>query len=258
MCLAMNPDKLEPGERCAADQQPQLRGPARQRRPHAPGLARHGRRRRHPRPVRGYPRVGVQELSGSSRDRQFDDIPFEDIHEPFTKHTGLVAVMDRADVDTDQIIPKQFLKRIERTGFEQLLFFDWRYLRRRQRQSGLRVESAGSPRRLDPGRPPQLRLRLQPRARRVGAGELRLPRRDRPQLCRHLLQQLLQERRAADQLDEEQVEQLFRRFARASGLPADGGPGSPHDHATPSDCSSASKSTTSAATACCTAWTTSA
>lgn len=47
--------------------------------------------------------------------------------QPFTNHTGLVAVMDRADVDTDQIIPKQFLKRIERTGYEKFLFFDWRY-----------------------------------------------------------------------------------------------------------------------------------
>jgi 3-isopropylmalate/(R)-2-methylmalate dehydratase small subunit len=47
--------------------------------------------------------------------------------QPFTKHTGLVAVMDRADVDTDQIIPKQFLKRIERAGYEKFLFFDWRY-----------------------------------------------------------------------------------------------------------------------------------
>ena len=45
----------------------------------------------------------------------------------FTQHTGLVAVMDRADVDTDQIIPKQFLKRIERSGYEKFLFFDWRY-----------------------------------------------------------------------------------------------------------------------------------
>jgi 3-isopropylmalate/(R)-2-methylmalate dehydratase small subunit len=45
----------------------------------------------------------------------------------FTKHTGLVAAMDRANVDTDQIIPKQFLKRIERTGFGQFLFFDWRF-----------------------------------------------------------------------------------------------------------------------------------
>jgi 3-isopropylmalate/(R)-2-methylmalate dehydratase small subunit len=47
---------------------------------------------------------------------------------PFTQHTGLVVPMDRANVDTDQIIPKQFLKRIERTGFGQFLFFDWRFL----------------------------------------------------------------------------------------------------------------------------------
>lgn len=46
----------------------------------------------------------------------------------FTKHTGLVVTMDRANVDTDQIIPKQFLKRIERTGFGEFLFYDWRYL----------------------------------------------------------------------------------------------------------------------------------
>ena len=48
--------------------------------------------------------------------------------EPFTSHTGVVAALDRANVDTDQIIPKQFLKRIERTGFGQFLFFDWRFL----------------------------------------------------------------------------------------------------------------------------------
>lgn len=47
---------------------------------------------------------------------------------PFTKHTGIAAAMDRANVDTDQIIPKQFLKRIERSGFGQFLFFDWRFL----------------------------------------------------------------------------------------------------------------------------------
>ena len=46
---------------------------------------------------------------------------------PFTIHTGLVACMDRANVDTDQIIPKQFLKRIERTGYGPFLFYDWRY-----------------------------------------------------------------------------------------------------------------------------------
>ena len=47
--------------------------------------------------------------------------------EPFTKLTGLAAPLDRVNTDTDQIIPKQFLKRIERTGFGQYLFFDWRY-----------------------------------------------------------------------------------------------------------------------------------
>ena len=46
----------------------------------------------------------------------------------FVRETGLVAPLDRVNVDTDQIIPKQFLKRIERTGFGQFLFFDWRYL----------------------------------------------------------------------------------------------------------------------------------
>ena len=46
----------------------------------------------------------------------------------FTIHTGVVATMDRANVDTDQIIPKQFLKRIERTGFGQFLFYDWRFM----------------------------------------------------------------------------------------------------------------------------------
>ena len=45
---------------------------------------------------------------------------------PVTHVRGRVAVLDRADVDTDQIIPKQFLKRIERTGFGEFLFFDWR------------------------------------------------------------------------------------------------------------------------------------
>ena len=45
----------------------------------------------------------------------------------FTVHSGPVATLDRANVDTDQIIPKQFLKRIERTGFGQFLFFDWRF-----------------------------------------------------------------------------------------------------------------------------------
>ncbi|MEW6237031.1 MAG: 3-isopropylmalate dehydratase small subunit [Candidatus Omnitrophota bacterium] len=46
---------------------------------------------------------------------------------PFTTLTGIVAPLEALNVDTDQIIPKQFLKRIERTGYGEFLFFDWRY-----------------------------------------------------------------------------------------------------------------------------------
>lgn len=46
--------------------------------------------------------------------------------EPFTRVTGILAPLDRANVDTDQIIPKQFLKRIERSGYGPFLFYDWR------------------------------------------------------------------------------------------------------------------------------------
>jgi 3-isopropylmalate/(R)-2-methylmalate dehydratase small subunit len=45
----------------------------------------------------------------------------------FTTHHGTVALLDRENVDTDQIIPKQFLKRTERTGYQDCLFFDWRF-----------------------------------------------------------------------------------------------------------------------------------
>ncbi len=47
--------------------------------------------------------------------------------EAFQTHRGIIATLDRANVDTDQIIPKQFLKSIKRTGFGESLFFDWRY-----------------------------------------------------------------------------------------------------------------------------------
>jgi 3-isopropylmalate/(R)-2-methylmalate dehydratase small subunit len=47
---------------------------------------------------------------------------------PFKTFTGIVAPLDRVNIDTDQIIPKQFLKRIERTGFGEFLFYDWRYM----------------------------------------------------------------------------------------------------------------------------------
>ena len=77
--------------------------------------------------------------------------------------TGRVSVLNRDDVDTDQIIPKQFLKRVERTGFGEFLFYDW------AKEPGWDL-----PHQPDPGRRAQLRLRLEPRARPVGAGGLRL------------------------------------------------------------------------------------
>jgi 3-isopropylmalate/(R)-2-methylmalate dehydratase small subunit len=52
--------------------------------------------------------------------------------QPFRVHEGLVAPLPRPNVDTDQIIPKQFLKRIERTGFGEFLFYDWRFIQEGQ------------------------------------------------------------------------------------------------------------------------------
>lgn len=48
--------------------------------------------------------------------------------QPFIKHTGLVMPLDRVNVDTDQMVPKQFLKALTREGFGRILFYDWRYL----------------------------------------------------------------------------------------------------------------------------------
>ena len=48
--------------------------------------------------------------------------------QPFTTHSGLVMPLDRVNVDTDQMVPKQFLKALTREGFGRILFYDWRYL----------------------------------------------------------------------------------------------------------------------------------
>jgi len=55
---------------------------------------------------------------------------------PFGVHTGRAVPLDRVNIDTDQIIPKQFLKRIERTGFGQFLFYDWRFAADGNKTSG--------------------------------------------------------------------------------------------------------------------------
>jgi len=61
---------------------------------------------------------------------------------PFRVHTGLAAPLPRPNVDTDQIIPKQFLKRVERTGFGQFLFYDWRFLPNGERNSEFELNDA--------------------------------------------------------------------------------------------------------------------
>ena len=115
----------------------------------------------------------------------------------FVRKEGLVAPMDRANVDTDAIIPKQYLKSIKRTGYGPNLFDEWRYL------------DHGEPG-MDHSRRPlnpefvlnQPRYRgatvLLARACAVGAAAIRFPDRDRAELRRHLLQQQLEERLAAD------------------------------------------------------------
>ncbi len=148
------------------DLEPQLRGPPGQGREVAPGQPEDGRSRRGGGALRGH--QGVE------------------LMEPVKVIEGGVSVLDRADVDTDQIIPKQFLKRVERTGFGEFLFYDWA-------KAG-RLGPAGEP---DPRRGAQLRLRLLARARAVGAGGLRLQGDRRAELRRHLLLQLHQDRPAA-------------------------------------------------------------
>ena len=64
-----------------------------------------------------------------------------------------VAVLDRPDVDTDQIIPKQFLKRIERTGYGQYAFFDWRFDEDGNERPGLRAQPTAVRGRTHPARP---------------------------------------------------------------------------------------------------------
>ena len=140
---------------------------------------------------------------------------------------GLVAPLDRANVDTDAIIPKQFLKSIKRSGFGPNLFDEWRYLdhgepgmdnSKRPLNPGFRAEPAALSRRADPAGAREFRLRLVARTRAVGAGRLRFSRHHRAQLCRHLFQQLFQERPVADPPGcRQQVDELFKAVAANAG-----------------------------------------
>jgi len=119
--------------------------------------------------------------------------------QPFRKHTGIVVPLDKVNVDTDQIIPKQFLKRIERTGFGEFLFYDWRFSGDRKdcgKKTGDFVLDAALCEGLDPGRGKKLWMRVLARARRLGARGFRLPGSDRVVVCRHFCQQQSEERPA--------------------------------------------------------------
>ena len=209
MCLAMNPDRLESGEHCASTSNRNFEG--RQGaggRTHlvSPAMRRRGRQR----PLHRCPRI--------ARLRRTE-------MKPYTQTTGLVAPLDRANVDTDQIIPKQFLKSIKRTGFGPNLFDEWRYLDVGQ------PGQDNSKRPLNPDfvlnqprtRAPAYCWRgrtsaaARPRARALGAGRVRFPHGDRTELCRHLLQQQFQERLAADHPAEAEVDELFRQVEANEG-----------------------------------------
>ena len=106
MCLGMNPDILSPGERCASTSNRNFEG-------------RQGKG--------GRTHLVSPEDGGRGRDRgPFRRHPRVELNmEAVEVIEGRVSVLDREDVDTDQIIPKQFLKRVERTGFGEFLFYDW-------------------------------------------------------------------------------------------------------------------------------------
>ena len=119
--------------------------------------------------------------------------------EKFTTLEGVAAPLQMINVDTDMIIPKQYLKTIKRTGLGNGPVLGEALSRRRQREPGFRAQQAGLSQGQDPGRRRQFRLRLLARARALGADGFRHSLRDLDLVRRHLLQQLLQERRAADQ-----------------------------------------------------------
>ena len=100
--------------------EPQLRGAPGQRQPHASGEPHHGGGSGDCRTLCGRARL--------RRGRERVTFDSEKSMQPISKHTGLVAPLDRVNVDTDQMVPKQFLKLLTRKGYGRVLFYDWRYL----------------------------------------------------------------------------------------------------------------------------------
>ncbi len=100
--------------------------------------------------------------------------------ERFTTHTGIGVPLRHTNVDTDQIIPAVYLKRVTRTGFKDGLFSAWR------NDPSFVFNNPRYARGLGPRRRAGLRHRVEPRARGVGVDELRLPRGDLVAVRRHL------------------------------------------------------------------------
>ena len=130
------------------------------------------------------------------------------IMDKFTELTGVAAPLPFINIDTDMIIPKQYLKTIKRTGLGSALFSEMRYNEDGSENPDFVLNKPAYRQAPDHRRRRQFRLRLVARARALGAARFRRALRDLDQLCRHLLQQLLQERHSAD-----------RRHARAIEAP---------------------------------------
>ena len=173
MCLGMNPDTLSPGRARCVDVQPQLRGTAGQGRAHPPGVTAGRGRHRGARPP-GRPRRPAGGLT----------------MEAFTRHTGTAVSLRRSNVDTDQIIPASYLKRVTRTGFEDGLFAAWR----NDPDFVLNRPEAASATRAD--RRTGLRHRFVPGACGMGVDRLRFQGRAVAALRRHLPRQRRQVRSA--------------------------------------------------------------
>lgn len=110
MCLAMKNDRLNPGERCASTSNRNFEG----------------RQGRAGRTHLVSPAMAAAAVTGHFADIR--ELTRRRLMAKFTQHTGLVVPLDAANVDTDAIIPKQFLQKVTRTGFGQHMFHDWRFL----------------------------------------------------------------------------------------------------------------------------------
>ena len=178
MCLGMNPDQLAPGERSASTSNRNFEG-------------RQGKGgRTH--------LVSPLVAAATAVRGTLLEPGGPELMDAFTTHTGIGVPLRRSNVDTDQIIPAVYLKRVTRTGFEDGLFSAWR------NDPSFILNTPPFDERLGAGRRPGLRHRFVARARRLGADGLRLPRGDLLAVRRHLPRQLGQGRPA-------------RRAGRAAG-----------------------------------------